>query len=114
MSLVPGTAVVLPSVLVICRSAWGLQRVGGGTRVELLPGMGSVAPAGGVTVAVMDRVPVGVEPDGDGELEAGGSVAGQGAGGEVDGVDTAVAVGLVVAETKVVPAGSTSLTVARR
>src|SRR5581483_6457274 len=56
VSLVPGTAVVLPSVLVICRSAWGVSV---SVSVALLfPGLGSITPAGAVTVAVLLRLPV--------------------------------------------------------
>ena len=53
---VPGTAVVWPSVLVIPRSACGV-RVSVSVAV-LLPGVGSVVPPGGVTVAVLASVPV--------------------------------------------------------
>src|SRR6476469_9732376 len=54
--LVPGTAVVWPSVLVIDRSARGVSvSVSVGL---LLVGSGSVSPGGGVTVAVLVRAPV--------------------------------------------------------
>src|SRR5213075_1185483 len=52
----PAVAVVTPSVLVIDRSA-DLVIVSLSV-AELLPGVGSVTPAGAVTVAVLDRVPV--------------------------------------------------------
>src|SRR5260370_2659204 len=51
----PGVYVATPSVLVICRSA-----TGAGVSVseaELLPGAGSVVPAGAVTVAGLTRLP---------------------------------------------------------
>src|SRR5262249_5178820 len=54
--LVPGTTDVTPLVLVIDRSAWGVRVL---VSVALsLPGLGSVTPAGGVTVAGFTRVPV--------------------------------------------------------
>src|SRR5713101_5581264 len=55
----PGVYVATPSALVICRSA-----TGAGVSVsvaELLPGVGSVVPAGDVTVAVLTRLPVAAE-----------------------------------------------------
>src|SRR5262245_48144979 len=52
----PGTADSVLSVLVTKRSAWGV-RVLVSVSV-LLPGSGSVAPGGGLTVAVLVRVPV--------------------------------------------------------
>ena len=52
----PATSVRLPSVLVIDRSAFGFTLV---TSVaELLPGFGSLVPAGAVTVAVLTIEPV--------------------------------------------------------
>ena len=52
----PGTADSTPSVLVIDRSAWGVNT---SLSVALLfAGLGSVTPAGGLTVAVFVRVPV--------------------------------------------------------
>jgi hypothetical protein len=55
----PGTYVGVPSTFVIRKSATGAGR---STRVAvLLSGFGSITPAGGVTVAVFDRVPVTVE-----------------------------------------------------
>src|SRR5438874_2614511 len=55
----PGVAVVTPSVLVMLRSASG-ARVSVSV-AELLAGVGSVTPAGAVTVAVLDTVPVAVD-----------------------------------------------------
>src|SRR5229473_3294657 len=52
----PGTAVVAPSVLVMLRSACGVS-VSVSVAV-LLPGVGSVVPAGAVTLAVLLRLPV--------------------------------------------------------
>src|SRR4029078_10602485 len=52
---VPATAVPLPSVFVIDRSALGLTEVD--AVAVLLAGLGSVAPAGAVTVAVLTIVP---------------------------------------------------------
>src|SRR5262249_9539148 len=53
---VPGTAVVVPSVLVICRSACGVSE---SVSVAVLSvGAGAVTPAGGVSVAVLVSVPV--------------------------------------------------------
>jgi len=52
----PGVAVVKPSVLVIARSA--VPDSVSLSVAELLPGLGSVTPAGAVTVAVLDSVPV--------------------------------------------------------
>ena len=52
----PGVYVAEPSVLVIDRSA-----AASGVSVsvaELLPGVGSVTPAGTLTVAVLTRLPV--------------------------------------------------------
>ena len=52
----PGTSLAAPSVLVIDRSACGVSV---SVSVALLfPGVGSVTPAGSVTVAVLDRFPV--------------------------------------------------------
>ena len=48
--------VVLPSVLVICRSACGVSV--SVSVAELLAGVGSVSPEGSETVAVLLRVPV--------------------------------------------------------
>src|SRR5215468_10022376 len=53
---VPGTADRTPSVLVMARSAWGV-RVSVSVAL-LLAGLGSVTPGGGLTVAVLTRVPV--------------------------------------------------------
>ncbi len=53
---VPGTALVRPSVLVMARSPVGTRVL---VSVELLLlGSGSVQPEGGVTVAVLARLPV--------------------------------------------------------
>src|SRR5439155_1312528 len=52
----PGVAVVTPSVLVIERSA--LAPSASLSVAELLPGVGSVTPAGAATVAVLLSVPV--------------------------------------------------------
>ena len=52
----PAVAVVTPSVLVMPRLA--LAESVSESVAELLPGVGSVTPAGGVTVAVLLRVPV--------------------------------------------------------
>src|SRR5436305_949342 len=52
----PGVAVVTPSVLVIDRSACAPSA--SLSVAELLPGVGSVAPAGAVTVAVLLSEPV--------------------------------------------------------
>jgi hypothetical protein len=53
---VPGTTLATPSVFVIDRSACGFSA---STSVaELLPGFGSVTPAGAATVAVFTSVPV--------------------------------------------------------
>src|SRR5260370_1190951 len=52
----PGTAVVTPSVLVMLKSACGVRASVSVT--ELLPGVGSVVPAGAVTLAVLLRLPV--------------------------------------------------------
>ena len=54
--LVPGTAEVTPSVLVMDRSAWGVSV--SVSLALLLTGLGSVTPAGGVTVAVLLSEPV--------------------------------------------------------
>src|SRR5438876_405383 len=51
--LVPGTYVVAPSVLVIARSACGAAV--SVSVALLLPGVGSVTPAGAATVAVLTR-----------------------------------------------------------
>jgi hypothetical protein len=54
--LPPGIAASIPSVLVMDRSAWG---VSASVSMALsLPGVGSVTPSGGATVAVLTRVPV--------------------------------------------------------
>lgn len=52
----PGTADVAPSVFVIERSDVGVSV--SESVALLLPGFGSVAPPGAVTVAVFDNVPV--------------------------------------------------------
>src|SRR4029079_1869468 len=52
----PAVTVVTPSVLVIDRSA--LTPIVSLSVAELLPGVGSVAPAGAAGVAVFDSVPV--------------------------------------------------------
>ena len=52
----PGTADRTPSVLVMDRSDWGV-RVSVSLAL-LLAGLGSVTPAGGVTVAVLLSIPV--------------------------------------------------------
>ena len=52
----PGVAVVTPSVTVIARSADATMV--SVSVAELLPGVGSVTPAGAVTVAVLLSVPV--------------------------------------------------------
>src|SRR4029450_1232133 len=53
---VPGTAEVTPSVLMMDRSAWGVSV---SVSLALLSvGSGSVVPAGGMTVAVLTRLPV--------------------------------------------------------
>src|SRR5580765_1735211 len=56
MTLPPGVAVVTPSVLVIARSACGASV--SLSVAELLPGGGSVVPAGAVTVAVLLSEPL--------------------------------------------------------
>src|SRR5262245_28180732 len=56
VTLPAGPAVVTPSVFVIARSACGVSV--SVSVAELLPGVGSVTPAGAATVAVFDRVPV--------------------------------------------------------
>ena len=56
VTLPPGVAEVTPSVLVIDRSA-DAAKVSVSV-AELLPGVGSVTPAGAATVAVLLRVPV--------------------------------------------------------
>src|SRR4051794_31667463 len=53
--LPPGTADRTPSVLVMDRSARGVRL--SVSVALLLPGVGSVTPAGGVTVAVLAREP---------------------------------------------------------
>src|SRR5215468_2631444 len=55
VTLPPGVAVVTPSVFVIDRSACATNV--SLSVAELLAGVGSVTPAGGVTVAVFDSVP---------------------------------------------------------
>src|SRR5262245_49092026 len=52
----PGTTSVTPLVLVIARSATGVRVLV--SVAVLLPGVGSVTPGGGPTVAVLARVPV--------------------------------------------------------
>src|SRR6185295_1613760 len=52
----PGVAVVTPSVLVTARSA--VAPSVSVSVAELLPGVGSVTPAGAATVAVLESVPV--------------------------------------------------------
>lgn len=52
----PGTSEVAPSVLVIDRSAVDVNV--SVSVAELLPGVGSVAPAGTATFAVLERLPV--------------------------------------------------------
>src|SRR5919198_556637 len=54
----PGVTELTPSVLVIARSAAGLNV--SLSVAELLPGIGSVTPPGAVTVAVLDKVPLGL------------------------------------------------------
>jgi hypothetical protein len=56
VTLPPGVADVTPSVFVTARSACALSV--SVSVAELLPGVGSVTPAGALTVAVFDRVPV--------------------------------------------------------
>ena len=56
VTLPPGTADTTPSVFVTARSACGLNV--SVSVAELFPGIGSVTPAGGATVAVFDKVPV--------------------------------------------------------
>ena len=56
VTLPPGVAVVTPSVFVIARSAEGASV--SLSVAELLPGVGSVTPAGAATVAVLLSVPV--------------------------------------------------------
>src|SRR3954469_16306641 len=56
VTLPPGVAVVTPSVFVIDKSA--LPASVSLSVAELLPGVGSVTPAGDVTVAVLLNVPV--------------------------------------------------------
>src|SRR5437763_1950374 len=56
VTMPPGTAVVTPSVFVIPRLAWGVSV--SMSVAELLPGVESVTPAAGVTVAVLHKVPV--------------------------------------------------------
>ena len=74
----PGTALVTPSVLVMDRSAWGVRL--SVSVALLLAGLGSVVPAGGVTVAVLTRVPVAagsiVDREGEGDGAADGQVDG--------------------------------------
>src|SRR5262249_51045770 len=53
---VPGTADRTPSDLVMARSAWGVSV--SLSVALLLPGLGSVTPGGGATVAVLSRLPV--------------------------------------------------------
>src|SRR5688572_445159 len=55
VTLPPGVALVTPSVLVIESSASGPSA--SMSKSELLPGTGSVVPAGGETVAVFTRAP---------------------------------------------------------
>jgi len=52
----PGTTEATRFVLVICKSAVGVNA--SLSVAALLPGVGSVTPAGGVTVAVLTNVPV--------------------------------------------------------
>src|SRR5436190_1502235 len=52
----PGTALATPSLLVICRSARGVKL--SESKALLLPGVGSVTPTVGATVAVLSNVPV--------------------------------------------------------
>jgi hypothetical protein len=59
VTLPPGVADVTPSVLVIAKSACGANV--SVSVAELLPGVGSVTPAGGLTVAAFDRVPDALE-----------------------------------------------------
>ena len=54
--VVPATSVMLPSVLVIDRSAFGSMVVD--AEAELFDGLGSVAPAGAAIVTVLTIVPV--------------------------------------------------------
>ncbi len=54
--MVPATSVTLPSVLVIDRSAFGFTVVV--SVAELSPGLGSLAPTGAATVAVLVIIPV--------------------------------------------------------
>ncbi len=54
--MVPGMAVVELSVLTMDKSPVGVRVVL--SVEELLPGVGSFQPEGGVTVAVLDRVPL--------------------------------------------------------
>jgi hypothetical protein len=56
VTLVPGTSVVAPSVLVMARSADPV--IVSVSVAELLPGVGSVTPPPAATVAVLDSVPV--------------------------------------------------------
>src|SRR5262245_51735638 len=100
----------VPSVLMSTRSAWG---VGVPVSVQLLlPGTGSVTPDGGATVAVLASVPV--------KLGLTKSVSWKLAVPPVASVPvvnvTVLEPGLYVApfvaETNVVPAGRTSVTVA--
>src|SRR6266513_4860714 len=56
VSFVPGTAAVLPSVTVTFRSA--LTVMLSVSVAVLFPGFGSLNPAGGVTLAVLEMVPV--------------------------------------------------------
>ena len=56
VTLPPGVAVVTPSVLVMLKSAWGLNV--SVSVAALLPGVGSVTPPGAATVAVLDSMPV--------------------------------------------------------
>src|SRR3954466_2648410 len=56
VALPPQTTAVTPSVLAIERSADGAR--GSESLALFLPGVGSITPAGAVTVAVLLRVPV--------------------------------------------------------
>src|SRR5438105_13537808 len=56
VSFVPGTAAVLPSATVTFRSALTVTR--SVSLAVLFPGFGSLTPAGGVTLAVLEMVPV--------------------------------------------------------
>jgi len=59
VTIEPGATLVWPSVLVICRSAFG-ARVSESVAV-LLAAFGSVVPAGAATLAVFESVPVAAE-----------------------------------------------------